>query len=127
MDQVHNFNPKSTKAGEKNKIEVVMIDTVMISEIIKIDIGQIVEARDSIDKVEVDQGMNKTIEEKILEVMQENIKILKDKIVGESTEIITEMKVIAEVEIGAVLEKDHFLETLVTKEMIGVQVIVGPD
>ena len=37
------------------------------------------------------------------------------------------MKVIAEVEIGTGLEKDHFLETLVTEEMIGVQVIVGPD
>ena len=95
--------------------------------VIKIDTGQIVETGDSIDKIEVDQGMNKIIEEEILEVMQEHIKILKDKTVEESTEIIIEMKVIAEVEIGTGLEKDHFLETLVTEEMIGVQVIVGPD
>ena len=40
--------------------------------------------------------------------MQEHIKILKDKIVEESTEIIREMKVMAEVEIGTGLENDHF-------------------
>ena len=39
------------------------------------------------------------------------MKILKDKIVEESTEIIIEMKVIAEVEIGTGLEKDHFGDT----------------
>ena len=70
--------------------------------------------------------MNKIIEE-ILEVMQGYIKILKDKTVEESTEIITEMKVRAEVEQGTGLEKDHFLETLVMIETIGVQAIVGPD
>ena len=36
-----------------------MIDAVMISEIIKIDTGQIVETGDNIDKIEVDQGMKK--------------------------------------------------------------------
>ena len=59
--------------------------------------------------------------------MQECIKILEDKIVEENAEIIIEIKVMTEVEIGAGLEKDHFLETLVTEETIGVQVIVGPD
>ena len=67
--------------------------------------------------------MNKIIEEE----MQEHIKILKDKIVEESAEIIIEKKVMAEVEIGTGQEKDNFLETLVTEEMIGVQVIIGPD
>ena len=38
-----------------------MIDAVMISKVIKIDIGQIVEIGDNIDKTEVDQGMNKII------------------------------------------------------------------
>ena len=47
----------------------------MISEVIKIDIGKIVERGDSIDKIEVDQGMNKIMEEEILEVMQEHTKI----------------------------------------------------
>ena len=100
-----------------------MTDTVMISKVIKIDTGQIVEAEDSIEKIEVDQGMNKIIEEVILEVIQEHIKIMKDKKIEESTE----MKVIAEVEIGTGLEKGHFLETSVIIETIGVQAIVGPD
>ena len=125
--QVDNLNPKSTNAKEEDKIEVVMMDTVMISEIIKIGTGQIVETGDNIDKIEVDQGMNKIIEEEILEVMQLCIKIFEDKIVDENTEIIIEMKVMAEVEIGTGIEKDHFLETLATEEVIRVQVIVRPD
>ena len=68
-----------------------MIDTSLISEVINIDTGQIEETGDSIDKIEVDQGMNKIVEEEMLEVMQEHIKILKDKIVEKSTEIIIEM------------------------------------
>ena len=52
---------------------------------------------------------------------------MEDKIVEENTEVIAEMKVITEIGIGTGLEKDHFLETLVTEEMIGVQVIVGLD
>ena len=74
-----------------------MIDAVMISEVIKIDTGQIVETGDSIDKTEVDQGMNK-----VIEIIQEHIKILKDKTVEESAEIIIKMKVMTEVEIGQV-------------------------
>ena len=44
--------------------------------------------------------MHKITGEKILDVTQEYIKIFKDKTVEESTEIIAEMKVMAEVEIG---------------------------
>ena len=115
MDEVDNLNLKSTKAKEEYKIEVTIRDAVMTSEITKIDIGQTVETGDSIDKIEVDRGI-KNIEEEILEVMQGHIKILKDKTVDESTEIIIEMKVTAEVEIRTGLEKDHFLETLVVIE-----------
>ena len=57
--QVDNSNPKSTKAKVEDKIEVVMIDAVMISKIIKIDTSQIVEIGDSLDKIEIDQGMEK--------------------------------------------------------------------
>ena len=70
--------------------------------------------------------MHKIVGEEILEVMQECIKILKDKTVEDSTEIIAEMKVMAEVEIGTGLEKGHFLETLVVIDTIGVQATVGP-
>ena len=51
---------------------------------------------------------------------------MKDKTVEESIEIITEMKVMAEVEIGTGLEKGCFLETLEVIEIIGVQATVGP-
>ena len=40
----------------------------------------------SIDKIEVDLGMNKIIEEEILEAMQDHIRILEDRIVEENTE-----------------------------------------
>ena len=100
IHQVDNLNLKSVKAKEQDKIEVIMIDVVMINEFIKIDIGQIVETGDSADRIEVDQGLNNIIEEEILEVIQGNIKILKDKTVEESTGIIIEVKVIAKVEIG---------------------------
>ena len=85
-----------------------MIDAVIISEIFKLDTGQIIETGDSIDKTKVDKGMNKIIEEEILEVTQEHIKFLKDKIVEESMEIIIEMKVMVEEKIGTVLEKIIF-------------------
>ena len=68
------------------------------------------ETGESINKREVDQGMNKFKEEEILEVTWEQIKILKNKTVEESTK---EVKVTAEVEIGTGLGKDHFQETLV--------------
>ena len=45
-----------------------MIDAVMISEVIRIDIGQIVKTGDSIERLEVGLGMNKIIGEVILEV-----------------------------------------------------------
>ena len=46
---------------------------------------------------------------------------MKDKAVEESTEIITEVKVVAEVEIGTSIEKSNFLETLVVIETTGGQ------
>ena len=98
---------KFTKAKEEDRIEEIMIDAIMVSEIIKIDVGQTVETEGSIDKIEVDQDMEKHIEVKILEVTQEHIKTLKDRVVEESTGITIEMKVIA---IGTGLEKDHSLE-----------------
>ena len=99
-----------------------MTDAIMISEVIRINIDQKVEIGDSIDRIEVGLDINKIVGEVILEVMQG---ILTDKIADESIEIITEMKVMAEVEMGIGLEKGHFPETLVAIEM-RVQAIVGP-
>ena len=52
--------------------------------------------------------MNKTIEVENLEEMQEHIKSLEDRIVEESTEIIIEMTIMVEVEIGTGLGKLSF-------------------
>ena len=120
-DQLYNLNHKFTKAELEDKIEIIMIDTIIISKVIRIDIGQMVKIGDSIDRIEVGLGMNKIIREAILEVTQG---ILTDKIVEESIEIITEMKVMIEAEMGTGPEKGHFPETLVAIE-IGVQAIVG--
>ena len=46
-----------------------MLDAIMIREVIRIDIGWIVKTGDSIIKIEVDLGMNKSIGEEIVEVM----------------------------------------------------------
>ena len=46
-----------------------MTDAIMISDVIRINIYQIVETGDSIDRIEVGLGMNKIIGEAILEVM----------------------------------------------------------
>ena len=56
---VRQLKLKSTKAKKKDKIQVAMIDAVKISEVIRIDIDQIMKTGDSIDKIEVDLGMNK--------------------------------------------------------------------
>ena len=45
-----------------------MTDAIMISEIIRINIDQIVETGDNIDRTEVGLGMNKIIGEAISEV-----------------------------------------------------------
>ena len=73
-----------------------MTDAIIISKVTRIDIDQIVETGDSIGKREADPGMHRIIDEEIVEVMQGCIKILKDKTVGESIKVITEMKVMAE-------------------------------
>ena len=46
-----------------------MTDTIMISEVIRIDIDQTVKTGDSIGKTEADLSMHKIIGEEILEVM----------------------------------------------------------
>ena len=62
----------------------------------------------SADKVEVEQGLNKTIGEEILETTQGHIKILDDMIVEENKEVITGMKITVEIAVGVGLEKGHF-------------------
>ena len=56
--------------GEEDKVEFFMIHIIMTEEIINIVTDQILDIRELnlVDKVEVDQGMNKIIGEEILEV-----------------------------------------------------------
>ena len=75
MEQIGNSNLRFIKAKEGDRVEVFMIHIGMTKEIIKIGIDQIVETGEFnlLDKIEVDQGMNRiigmVIEEEILEVM----------------------------------------------------------
>ena len=47
-----------------------MADAIMISEVIRINVDQIVETGDNIDRTEVCLGVNKVIGEAISELMQ---------------------------------------------------------
>ena len=67
MEQVDSSNHKFTKIEAEDKTEVAMTDTIMISEVIRTGIGQIVVTEDSVDKIEVGLGMNKIIGEEISE------------------------------------------------------------
>ena len=53
------LNNKFTKVEAEDKIVVTMTDAIIISKVIKTDIGQIVETKDSIDRTEVGPGMKK--------------------------------------------------------------------
>ena len=83
------FKPQIYQSRIKgDKVEFFMTQVIMIEEIIKVGIDQTVEIEEFnlVDKVEVDQGMNKIIGDEILEAMQDHIKILKDRIVENTGE-----------------------------------------
>ena len=63
------FKPQIYQGERRGQNRGSYESAIMISNIIKIDIVQKVETEDSTDKIEEDQGMNKIIEEEILEVM----------------------------------------------------------
>ena len=75
-----------------------MIHTIMTEGTIKIGKDQIVDIEEFklADKVEIDQDMNKTIGEEILEATQDHVRILEDRIVEENIEVIIGMKIITE-------------------------------
>ena len=70
MEKIGNSNLRYIKAKEGDRVEIFMIHIIMIEEIIKIGTDQITEIGEFniVDKVEVDQHMNKIIGEEILEV-----------------------------------------------------------
>ena len=109
-------NPRYTKVESEANQGTFTIDAVIISKVTKIGIGQLVRIEEFslMDKIEVDLGMNKItgmiIEDKILEVTREHIKILEDRIVEGDIEEIIEMKIITEKEVEVGLEKRSFSE-----------------
>ena len=85
--RISSLNLRYIKANEEDKWEISMIE-IMIREVIKIDIGQIVEIGEyhsvveyNMDRItETDQGIIRTIEvileEDILEIISNQIKIM---------------------------------------------------
>ena len=70
MGLIGNSNLRFIRAEEGDKVEIFMTHRIMTEEIIRIGTDQIVETGEFglVDKVEVDQGINKIIGEEILEV-----------------------------------------------------------
>ena len=103
----------------------------MIEDIIKIGIDQIAEIEEfSMDKIEIDLGMDKItgmiIGEETLEVIWEYNKILEDRIIEEDIEEIIGMKIITDKEVGVGLEKDH-IWTIIAEGETGLIVDKGQD
>ena len=102
------------------KIEAEVRTEIIINVAIRTGIGQIVVSDDNIDEIEVGQDMKNITGE---ETSEETRGDLRDRIVEENIETITEMTVMIEAKTG--LWKGHFQEAVTTIE-IGVQAIVGP-
>ena len=120
MGLIGNSNISFIRAEEGDKLKIFMIHIIMTDEIIRIDTDQIAGTGEFnlVDKVKADQGINKIIGEEIIEVMLEQTKILEDRIVGENIEVIIELKITAEKEIGVGLEEGHFQGILIIEGMI---------
>ena len=90
MRSIGHSNHTSVNAKEEDKVAIFMIHITMTEEAIKLGIDQIVVIGEFslADKVEVSQGMNRTIGEESLGAMPGHIKILEDRIVEEKTEVI---------------------------------------
>ena len=106
-----------------------MIHITMTKETIKIGTYQILVIGEFSlpDKVEVGQGMNKTIGEETLGAMLGHIKILEDRIVEENIELIIEMKIKAEGEVDVGLKKDHFWGKIIIEGIMEALVIADQD
>ena len=103
----------------------------MTGRIIKINIDQIVEIGEFslTGKAEVNQDMNRIIEEETLEAIQGHIRIMEDRLAEENTEVIIGMIVTVEREVGVDLKKGHFQEIIavIMEGMIEMQAIVDQD
>ena len=95
MRLIGHLKLRSIKVIKENKVETYMTHTTMTGGAIKINIDQIVGIGEFnwTSKAEVDQDMNKIIEEEILEAIQGHIGISEDRIAEENIEVIIGMKV----------------------------------
>ena len=123
MEKTNSSNLRSFKAKEEDRQEFCMTNVIMIRDIFRIGIDQVVEIGEfhllvefSVDKIiEIDQGMNKAIgmmlEWEVLEEMWECIKTrtLEDRIIEVDIEETIGMKIMKEV--GVWLEKGNIKVT----------------
>ena len=129
MRSIGHSNHRSIKAREEDKVETFMIHIIITKATIKIDTDEIVEIWEFslAEKVEVGQGVNRTIGEKILGAMLGHIKILEDRIVQENIEVIIGTRITAEREAEVGLGKGHFQGIVKIEGMIEAQEIVDQD
>ena len=108
-----------------------MTHTTMTWGTIKINMDQIVRIGEFnlTGKADVDQGMNKIIEQETLEAMLDHIRILEDRITEENTEMIIGIIVTVERKVGVDLEEGHFQEIIavIIEGTTGLLVIVDQD
>ena len=109
--KISNLSLRCIKAKGVDRQEISTIEN-MIREIIKIDIGQIVEIGEyhsvvgyNMDRItESDQGIIRTIEailkEEILEGICDQLRIIEFKIIEVDTEVIIEMIIMEKEEVG---------------------------
>ena len=116
MRSVGHSNLRFIKVKEEDKVEIFMTHITMTEETTETDIDLIVvTGKINMDRIGLDQDMNKIIGQKILEATQGLIKILEDRIV-ENTGLIIGMKIMVEAEVGVGLGKGHFQEITISVE-----------
>ena len=110
MRLIDHSNLGSIKINEEDKAETFMTHTTMTGGTIKINMDQIVGKGEFnlTGREEVDQDMNKIIEEEILKAILGYIRISEDIIAEQNIELIIGMIVRVEIEVGVNLDKGHF-------------------
>ena len=106
MDQKDNLNLRFIRVGEEDSTE-----KTIIGKITKVGTGQTA-WKDGISigqMLGVGTNMTIIIEVEALEVMQDSIKFFRGRTVEENIETITEMMIIAEIEVGVGPGRDPFL------------------
>ena len=130
-NRISSLNLRYIKANGEDKQEISMVKIIVIREIIKIDIGQIVEiggyhsvVEYNMDRItETDQGIIRTIEriseEEILEGICNQIRIIEVNFKELGTEEIIEMIIMKEVEVGLWIDKVQIIPETMIEVSVG--------